>query len=379
MATGIQSTYDFSIGVKINMDEAIYLLSPMDSPLLAGTGTDGNSILSSQSVDETTFYWMDEEALLPRSQLGAAATTGTTILTLQANHGLRFSTGDIVVHHTVGGTERMQVVVLSATTADTIHVTRAYSGTATDIASGVEIVGLGTALAEGSDPEDARSIDRTETFNYTQIFGPTKVSITRSEQGRAKYGISDEVGHQMMLRMAESAIGREQALLYGERTNSTTTKIRTTGGLSYFLTSNVDSTNTEITVANVQTNQADCYDAGGLPDQLWVNPLSTGTLNAANDSLLQTVNTETRRGSMRTQFLSTEYGDIDIVRNRYVHRQHAFGVQKAALTRRVFDPLVVEKLAKTGDAENWQFVCEEGLEVKGEAHCFKMNNLTAYA
>lgn len=375
---GTQSSYDFSTGVKINMDEAIYMLSPLDTPLLTGTGTDGNTILPSLPVDQRKFSWMDEEALLPRSTLVGAVATADGFITLEADHVVRFSTGDMIVIHKASGTERLRVTGYGTTT-DTLTVTRAYSGTATDYTSGAEVVALGTALPEGSSPENARSIDRDEYYNVTQIFGPSKVSITRTEQGRSKYGVPDELAHQTFLRLTEAAIAREQAYLYGVRTESTVTKIRTTGGVDYFLTSNVDTSSTQITVARIEANLEDCYDAGGLPDQLWANPKSLGTLNAANDNQVQTTNVETMRGNRRVMLVTTEYGDMTIVRNRYVHRQHAFGVSREGITRRIFDPIVMEKLAKTGDSEDWMFVGEEGLQVKGEQHMFKFTNLTAYA
>ena len=356
------------------MDEAIYMLSPMDTPLLNGVGTDGNTILSQQSVDEIKFDWMDEEALLPNSNLTALVATAGTVLTLTAGHRLRFSTGDILVIHKAGGTERVQVASYG-TTADTLVITRAFSGADTNYASGAKVVGLGTALAEGSDPENARSVDRAEYFNYTQIYGPTKISITRTEQGRAKYGVSDELAHQTYLRMHEAAISREQAFLYGVRTNDTGSKIRTSGGVEYFLSTNVDATSTQLTVAKIESNLLSCYNAGGLPDQLWVNPKSTSDLNAAQDGAVRTVNVDTRRGNVRAQMVTTEYGDMTVLRNRYMYEGHAFGVSREGITRRIFTPTFLEKLAKTGDSENWQFLCEEGLEVKGEQHMFEMNAL----
>lgn len=376
--SGVQSSYDFSTGVKINMDELIYLISPVDTPLLNGVGSDGATVLSSLPVDQRKFSWMDEEMLLPRSQLAATCGTAATEMVVQTGHQQRFSTGDIVVIHKAGGDERARVTGYSATTADTVLLSRGYSGTATNYASGDTVVALGTALAEGSDPENARSVDRDESYNLTQIFGPTKVSITRTEQGRGKYGISDELAHQMYLRMQESAIAREQAYLYGVRTESTTTKIRTTGGVDYFITTNEDSTSTQLTVATIQAAMEDCYDAGGLPDQLWCNPKSTGDLNSAQDALVQVTNVETMRGFRRVQLVTTEYGDLPIIRNRYVFKAHSFLVKKDGVTRRVFDPMISERLAKTGDSENWMFLCEEGLQVKGETHMAKLTNLTSY-
>ena len=46
MPTGIATAYDLTVGVKVNMDEAIYMYSPVDSPLILGTDADGNALLS---------------------------------------------------------------------------------------------------------------------------------------------------------------------------------------------------------------------------------------------------------------------------------------------------------------------------------------------
>lgn len=377
MATGNITTYDLTVGVKIDMDEAIYFLSPMDTPLLTGVNGQGNAVLPQMPVNQRKFYWMDEEALLPRSQLAAAITTGTTYITLQSGHHHRFRIGDILTVHEASHTETMKVAEYG-TTADVIGVTRAYTGTAGDVASAVNIISIGMAVAEGSDPPVSRQIDRSERYNFTQIYGPEQVSITRTEQGVAKYGVVDELGHQMMLRIGENAISREQSFLYGVRSDSTTTKMRTSGGMFEFITTEADATNTQITIAKLSGNMAACWDNGGVPDTLIANPLSLATINAEDNDQFRTVISEGRRGEAPVSYVVTEFGDLQVVRNRWMWKANALAIKSGSVTRRVFDSLFTEKLAKTGDAEDWMLVCEEGLEVKGESHMFKMTTLTAY-
>src|SRR5690606_13010606 len=98
-----------------------------------------------------------------------------------------------------------------------------------------------------------------------------------------KYGVRDEFAHQLMGRTKENAIAREQAYLYGQKFNSTTAKIRTTGGLADFITTNVQSTNTQLTVANVQTFQQSLYNQGGTPTVLMANPVALADLNDINN------------------------------------------------------------------------------------------------
>jgi hypothetical protein len=379
---GQNTAYDLTTGVKVNMDEAIYLLSPIDTPMTTGQGSDGLSVLSTAPVDQKAFSWQDEEILTPESTLAAAVVTAGTEIVVQTNHQERFSTGDLLQVMKVGATsfEYLRVTGYSATTADTLLTTRGYnSTTATTYASGSVVVGIGTTLAEGSDPENARSTDRDLRTNYTQIFGPTKVAMSRTMQRIARYGVPSEFNHQLMRRLQELNIHRERAILYGRAADDTSNKIRSTGGINHFLSTNVDSTVTEITVTNIETNMQTCYDAGGLPDRFIANPKSLSDLNATSDtSRVRQEMMDARRGREPVTVVTTEFGDLAIVRNRWVYPGHAFAIKRDNVIRRVLDPVVFESLAKTGDADSGQLVGEEGFEVKGQSHMFKMVNLTDY-
>lgn len=377
MPTGMATAYDLTVGVVVNMDEAIYMLSPQDTPLLTGLGADGQVLIGSESVDEIEFSWMDDTILTPRSALNGAITTGDTVFTLTTGDRTKFSTGDIITVGKQAATEQIRITSYGST-AETIVVARAWAGTATNYASGAIVVGLGTALAEGSNPEAARTVDRVQNSNLTQIFGPTKVDLSRTEQQVRKYGVGNEFTHQLMGRMAENAISREQAFLYGARVNSTAGKIRTTGGLRFFITSNVDSTSTELTVVNITTRQQTGYNAGGFADVVMGNPVVVADLNAATDTAVvrQTID-DPQRGRTRVQWVDTEFGSVTIARNRWVLPMHAFGFTRENVIRRVMQPLIFERLAKTGDSDQGEIVCEEGLEVKGEEHLFMFTNLDA--
>jgi hypothetical protein len=379
MPTGRATAYDLTVGVVVNMDEAIYMLSPIDTPLLTGLGGDGLTMIGQSPVDEIQFSWMTDTILTPRSTLAAAATTGDAVLTLASGDRIKFSTGDIITINKVAAVEQIRVTGYSSG-ADVLNVSRAWAGTATNYITGAIVMGLGTALPEGSDPEAARTVDRVEFTNVTQIFGPTKVDMSRTEQQVRKYGVGSEWAHQLAGRTKENAISREQAFLYGARVNSTTGKIRTTGGLRFYITTNVDSTATTLTVTganSIEARQQSGYNAGGFADIIMANPVAFATLNAAADTLVvrQTID-DPMRGRVRVSWVDTEFGSVLMARNRWVAPSDAFGISTENVTRRVLQPLIYEKLAKTGDSDQGQIVCEEGLEVKGEQHLFRFNNLS---
>jgi hypothetical protein len=376
MPTGRATSYDLTVGVVVNMDEAIYMLSPQDTPLLTGLGSDGMTIIGSNGLDERQFEWMDDTILTPRTTLNGAINTGDTIFTLATGDRTKFSTGDIITVSKAAATEQIRVASYGVT-AETLIVTRAWAGTATNYASGALVIGLGTALAEGSDPEAARTVDRVQNSNVTQIFGPTKVDLSRTEQQVRKYGVGSEWTHQLMGRMAENAIAREQAFLYGARVDSTSLKVRTTGGLRFFITTNVDATSTMVTVATIQARQQVGYNQGGFADVVMGNPVTMADLNdVANTSIVRETLDDPKRGRTRVAFVDTEFGSVLLARNRWMAPTDAFGISRENVVRRIIQPLIFERLAKTGDSDQGQIVCEEGLEVKGEEHLFRFNNLS---
>lgn len=377
MAVGLATSYDLTVGVMVDMSESIFMLSPDDTPLLTGMGADGLSVISSRPTDEVVFSWMDDSLLTPRSTV-AAVTTGDTVITVASGTRTKFSTGDVVVIAKSGGANGETIRVSGyGTTTDTLLVTRAYVGSATTYASDSIIIGVGTALAEGSDPEAARTNDRVESSNVTQIFGPTAVHLSATEQVVRKYGVSNEFAHQLQARTKENAISREQAFLYGQKFNSTSAKIRTTGGLADFITTNVNSTNTQLTVANIQTFQQSLYNQGGSPDRLIANPVAFADLNdISNTSVVRVDIDDARRGRFRTAQVDTEFGSVTLVRNRWVAPFDAFLISREQVVRRILRPLVFERLAKTGDADKGQIVCEEGLEVAGEEQMGRWSGLS---
>ena len=383
---GKVTSYDLAVGVKINMDELIYMISPTDSPFINGIGTDGRQLLGSSPVDQQEFKWMDEELLIPRATVTdtGAAGAGATDVTVSAADSYKFQVDDLItigeadaavnaavkrVTH-VNNTAGVLTLADWANSADWPATTAAHADT---------VICVGTALVEGSDPGEARSADRTIRTNCTQIFGPTPIHMSRSEQQVTRYGVSDEFAKQVYGRSVENVITREQAYLYGQYNNDTSNKRRSTGGLNYHITSNTD-TSTTLTVSALEALQQKCYNAGGMPDLLIANPASFATLNAVGDSgRVRTVIDDPRRGRVPVSSVFTEFGETQMLRNRWCHAETAFLISKDGISRRVMQPLVVEALAKTGDSDKVQIVCEEGLQVKGEQHMGKFTNLTGYS
>jgi len=383
--SGKVTSYDLAVGVKISMDELIYMISPIDSPLINGIGTDGRQLLGSAGVDQTEFKWMDEELLLPRAPAAGtgAAGAGVTTVIVSTADSYRFQVGDLITIGEEGVAMHNSVKIITANTNNgTLTLGNWVNDSdwpASAAAQEDTIICVGSALAEGSAPGDARSADRTIRSNYTQIFGPTKVEMSRTEQQITRYGVSDEFAKQLYGRSVENVITREQAYLYGIKHEASGEKRRSTGGLSYWISSNSDTTTNTLSIAGLETLMQKCYNAGGVPDLLIANPASFATLNDISDSnRVRTVIDDPRRGRVPVTSVFHEFGETQMVRNRWCHTETAFVVQKDGIQRRIIQPLIVEALAKTGDSDSVMLLCEEGLQVKGEQHMAKFTGLTTY-
>jgi hypothetical protein len=171
----------------------------------------------------------------------------------------------------------------------------------------------------------------------------------------------------------------EQMALYGKKWEDEATQKRTTGGLNYFIdgTSQTDSTSTWITVEAVEALQSNAYDLGGGFEYLMARPAALQALNnIAGEERIQTVTVDdARRGRQRAQTLVTEFGEVMLVRNRWVRKTDAFAYSKEGFMIRQLQPAVVQRLAKTKDTDSYMYVCELGFQVKGADHMAKFTAL----
>lgn len=377
---GTLTSYDLTAGVIVNMDEAIYMYSPDDLPFLTGQSSDGLSVIGSAPLDQREFSWLDEDILSPQASIAATLTTGTTFITLASNaERLRFSTGDLVMIEKTGVTdmETMRITGYSGSTAGALLVDRGYAGTAVGYATSASMIGVGTALGEAATAENMRAVDRNVRTNNAQIFGPTRIQLSGTARVVPRYGVPDEWTKQLGNRVLEDKIRQEQAIIYGRRRTSTADTQRAMGGLVEYIETNQDTGSTQITESTIVSNLQACYVNGGVPDRLAANPIRLSNLNAITDAgRVRTDIVDTRRGRARVQTVITEFGDITIVRNRWIRLSHAVGFRREQVKRRVLRPNQFTMLAKTGDFDSAHFLCEEGLEVKGERHMFMMFALT---
>jgi hypothetical protein len=379
---GVAATYDLTVGVRLDMEDFIYTLTPVDVPLLGtynGTTTPIGPARSALPTDRPAtakkVEWMDEELLTPRTTLAATLTTADTVLTVASGARLRFATGDII-------RVDAEVIRISGygTTADTLLITRAFGGSDAQHSNAAQVVGVGSAAAEGSDPSAHRFQDRVARYNMTEIFGPWEVKVSESEEAVAsaggKYGLASEFDHQVANRLKEISIAIEQALIYGVRVEDTTNEWRAMGGTLYFITTNVDATTTNaISYSAIRTQMQASYNAGGMVDLLIVPPAQKVKISDFDSTLVNIDRTDSQRGAVVGELL-TDFGLARIMVNRHLRTSDLIGLDSQYVSKVPFRPLSFEMLARTGDARKGMCVCEMSMKVRLETRHFRFSTLT---
>jgi hypothetical protein len=262
-APGATSTYGLTVGIKLDVEPVIGMISPTDVPFQGSAMGATDAIgLPTGTVFEKKYEWLDETILTPRSTIAATSTTGDAFVTLASGDGLKFQTGDMLLI----GSEYVRVTGYSFTTSDILLVTRAVSGSAATVATSADVIGVGSILPEGSDPPLARYQDRNNRYNYTEIFGPVAVQSTNSRPRDPE--VRDHQRVRPPARQPHQGAGdRGRA---GDRLRRAhrrhVEQVAVDGGHLAHITSVVDSTTTQLTLASLNTMLATIYANGGTPD-----------------------------------------------------------------------------------------------------------------
>lgn len=349
-------TYNQTVGVRLDMDDAIQILSPSDVPL--------QSRLRTESTNEVKVEWLEED-LTPQSDT-VASVTGTGPWTPVVSDTNIFRVGDVLWKE--GAASSVQYTVSSITDATTM-VIAGFAGNATGPSAADVLTIVGQYNVEGGDPLAPRSVERTAKYNYTQI-GQEQVAATRTARTRGQrgglYGQMDPYDHEVGKKFKELAIRFERSLVHGQRSISGGADKRFMGGLLYYITTN--------TVSNTKANAAvaigdlikKAYDAGGTPSTLMVSPAVKVAISRNVDVAgRRTTRTETTGGSVIDQFES-DFGTVNLVVNRFFPQTKGILLQEEYITKKVLDGYFHELLAKTGDADKGEIVGEFSLEVKNE-------------
>lgn len=355
--SGVRTTGNQTIGVRVDMDEAIDILTPSDVPVQQLLGTDTTAL--------TRIDWLSDQ-LTPQTFTWTSK-TGTGPWTVTSPDTSYIRVGD--VYAIQNGTDSAVQFLVDSITSATVVVVSGFAGNTTSAADGSVLELIGQFRNEGSEPLDQRAIERGEGYNITSI-DQEEVKATRTARHRGArgglYGAGDPLEDEKMKKFKELGIRFDRQLLHGQRSSSGLK--RSMGGLFYFITAANGATATSGVKANLKTLLDSAiqggYEKGGSGNYiLMVSPAVKTLIDNLSESAVRTTRTDTGRGIVVDTYKSS-FGEVSVVPNRHLPKTRGLVLQPEYDTIVNFDPYFYEDLAKTGDFTRGQIVAEKTLRVK---------------
>lgn len=302
----------YSQGTEVSLvrdvADKIYLLQPDDAPLTVFT----RGIGGKESVDNPKFEWLESDIRPGVVTVDGAIGTSTTIA-VETGQGTRIRKGDILI------SAEGESILVTNVTGDSLSVSRSMGDVATTtLADGDELVIAGNALAEGSDAVSSVYTKKETLYNYIQIFKDT-VSLTEVQAASKSIGGNDRK-FQQMVKAIEHKRGIEQAFLFGDRFEDTTgtQALRGTGGLLYFITSNVTDVGGVLTESDFEEFCRTLFryhPTVTSPRKLFLcNPIMVSGINFWAKGSIEISQSEKTYG-IRIGTYRSGHGDLDIVKH----------------------------------------------------------------
>lgn len=333
--------------------------------------------------DKLNDYFVNELG----SDTALDAAGSVTTINLVAGQGGKLVVGALLQDQATG-LSNPEIVQVTAISTDALTVTRNYgsSGLALHAAGATWII-VGQPRQEGDETITDISRQRTQALNYTQIFKRTvKISGTmQAETANGMHpGVPDEAKYQILHRTLEmkrelniAALRSAKSASYGD---NATPIYRTMAGLRAWLTqagANVLTASENLTEAIVNKLYRQAWNQGGDPRDLVGGPDQITRFADFNAGKVRVAPSERVAGVFVEKYL-TQYGaELSLTLDRWFAPDEVSLIDKSRCHIALLQGrgLIVEPLAKVGDAQRWQVLMEATLVVKNAtlAHAYHTN------
>jgi hypothetical protein len=372
LATPSQATsYDQSAVYKLDLSEVLSAILLDDTDFVSMIG------ISDGIATQTKHSWV-EDALNATTviSLGDVTNSGTA-LALSASHLTRITAGTLLKDTLSGKTEIIQVTAVGAASAT---IVRGYGGTSGQAHDGAGATSASTweivahPRPQGMAGPKDESTTRSLKFNYTQIFSKG-VKITGTAQSIDHAGISSEDDYQIDLRLRELKRELDRTAIMGARAGADVVDgtYGTMGGLIEFVgfieAANNNGTAETLTPTVLNTLAKKCWDAGLTPDCVLVGGVQKQKISTFDQEYRRSTLDSRRAGYTVEEFVSDLGVNLQIIVDRWVPNDVAivFAKDKVKIMPLKGRAFFLEKLAKTGDSNDWQIVGEYTMEVRNAA------------
>jgi hypothetical protein len=378
---GMTTSYDQSATYILSLDQMVDAILLDDSDVLSTLGFSNEG----KPVTQTKHEW-DEDELNPvtvtagRILESAASATGSALVLTSTAHAARLTAGTLLKDQLSGKFEVLQVTAVSGKSAT---VTRGYGGTSAEAHGSAAVYDIiSNPRPQGMTGPKDESVARTRSYNYTQIFSKG-VRLSGTALAIEHNGISAEDTYQIDKRMRELVRELDRTVIMGVRAaaNVVDGTYGTMGGLIDYIkhasSGNTNSTAETLVPSVLNAMIKQIWDDGGSPDMVIVGGAQKQKISAFDKEYRRSTMDTRRAGFTVEEFVSDLGISLRVVVDRWIPSDVAIVIDSS---RVMIKPLqgrsfFLEKLAKTGDSENWQIVGEYTMEVKqaAKAHAIHWN------
>lgn len=372
------ASFDQSAVYKLDLSDVLSAILLDDTDILSTLGISGEAT-------QTKHSWV-EDALNATTVISIGDLTNSgTALAMSAGYTTKVTAGTLLKNTLSGKPEIIQVTAMGAVSAT---IVRGYGNT-----SGNAHPGSGAASAttweiianprpQGMAGPKDESTTRSLKYNYTQIFSKG-VKITGTAQAIDHAGVNSEDAYQIDLRLRELKRELDRTVIMGAIAPNDVgaSTYGTMGGLIDFIGwqtgANRTSTAETLTPSVLNAMVKQIYDKGGMPDIVLVGGLQKQKISTFDQEYRRSTLDSRRAGYTVEEFVSDLGMNLRVVVDRWVPSDVALVLDSSKikvmpLRTRAFS---LEKLAKTGDSNDWQIVGEYTMEVRNaiEAHAYHNN------
>lgn len=357
---------------KLDVSDVLSAILLDDTDFLSLIGVSG------ETAKQTKHQWVEDSlnATTVKQNGGNSFLSGTTatVIVMSASQISRITAGTLL-RDQLSGNVGLEVLQVTGVNGISATVTRGYGSSSPSghVASAVYEI-IGNARPQGMNGPKDESKARAFSYNFTQIFSKG-VRITGTAQAIEHYGVNSEDQYQIDMRMRELKRELSRTLLMGVRAPNdvAASTYGTMGGVIEFSTllntGNLVTTSETLVPSVVNALAKKVWDGGGMPDTLLLGGIQKQKVSGFDQEFRRSTLDSRRAGYTVEEFVTDLGVNLRIVVDRWMPNDTAIVLDSSkikvlALQGRAF---FLEKLAKTGDAENWQIVGEYTAEFRNAA------------
>ena len=255
---------------------------------------------------------LEDQPLPVKTTITASYSAGTeTAIAVATGTGKYFRANDVVLFPTAASaTGAGEIVLVSSVSTDTLTVVRQYNGDQTTggaVVSGDMIQIIGNLNAEFAGARTVKTTTEATKTNYLQIVR-TPYSVSNTLEASNLYGGND-LTYQRQKFATQHALELERTVLFGKKSENTTTAVRTTDGFLSMVSSNSVNANGTLTWPTVETLFEKVFRYGSPNKLLMVSRKIASQLDQIAEGRIVTNTGETAYG-VAIGRLTTAHGNL---------------------------------------------------------------------